>query len=79
MWLTQTLAQALSPQVRVCAIGPGPTLQGARQSKKDFENQSLSTPLMVGSNPEEIYRAVKFIIDIPSFTGQMITLDGGEH
>ncbi len=79
MWLTQTLAQALSPQVRVCAIGPGPTLQGARQSKKDFENQSLSTPLMVGSNPEEIYQAVKFIIDIPSFTGQMITLDGGEH
>jgi NAD(P)-dependent dehydrogenase (short-subunit alcohol dehydrogenase family) len=79
MWLTQTLAQALSPQIRVCAIGPGPTLQGARQSKKDFENQSLSTPLMIGSNPEEIYRAVKFIIDMPSFTGQMITLDGGEH
>ena len=79
MWLTQTLAQALSPQIRVCAIGPGPTLQGARQSKKDFENQSRSTPLMVGSNPEEIYQAVKFIIDIPSFTGQMITLDGGEH
>ena len=79
MWLTQTLAQALSPQIRVCAIGPGPTLQGARQSKKDFENQSLSTPLMIGSNPEEIYQAVKFIIDMPSFTGQMITLDGGEH
>lgn len=79
MWLTQTLAQALSPQIRVCAIGPGPTLQGARQSKKDFENQCLSTPLKVGSNPGEIYQAVKFIINIPSFTGQMITLDGGEH
>ena len=79
MWLTQTLAQALSPQIRVCAIGPGPTLQGARQSKKDFENQCLSTPLKVGSNPGEIYHAVKFIINLPSFTGQMITLDGGEH
>ena len=79
MWLTQTLAQALSPQIRVCAIGPGPTLQGARQSKKDFENQCLSTPLKVGSNPGEIYQAVKFIINLPSFTGQMITLDGGEH
>ena len=79
LWLTKTLAQALSPKVRVCAIAPGPTLQGARQSKKDFENQCKSTPLKVGSNPDEISQAVKFIIQIPSYTGQMITLDGGEH
>ena len=49
------------------------------QSKKDFENQCKSTPLKVGSNPYEISQAVKFIIQMPSFTGQMITLDGGEH
>ena len=32
LWaLTRTAAQALAPHVRVNAIGPGPTLQGARQ------------------------------------------------
>jgi NAD(P)-dependent dehydrogenase (short-subunit alcohol dehydrogenase family) len=78
-WLTKILAQALSPKIRVCAIGPGPTIQGSRQTKKDFKNQSESVPLGNGSSPEEISRAVEFILDSPSFTGQMITLDGGEH
>ena len=78
-WLTKILAQALSPKIRVCAIGPGPTIQGSRQTKKDFKNQSESVPLGNGSSPKEISRAVEFILDSPSFTGQMITLDGGEH
>ena len=79
LWLTKTLAQGLSPHIRVCAIGPGPTLRGARQTKRDFENQCESVPLGIGSNPDEITQAVEFILNTPSFTGQMITLDGGEH
>jgi len=51
----------------------------SRQTKKDFKNQSESVPLGNGSSPKEISRAVEFILDSPSFTGQMITLDGGEH
>ena len=78
-WLTKVLAQALSPSIRVCAIGPGPTLKGSRQTKKDFKNQSESVPLGNGSSPEEVSRAIEFILDAFSFTGQMITLDGGEH
>ena len=40
LWtLTQTLASALSPHIRVNAIGPGPTLPSKRQNKEDFENQ----------------------------------------
>ena len=78
-WLTKVLAQALSPKVRVCAIGPGPTLKGARQTKRDFKNQSESVPLGNGSSPEEVSRALEFILEAFSFTGQMITLDGGEH
>ena len=35
LWaLTRTAAQGLAPHVRVNAIGPGPTLQGARQSAR---------------------------------------------
>ena len=79
LWLTKTLAQALSPHIRVCAIGPGPTLRGSRQSKIDFENQCNSVPLGIGSSTNEITQAIQFILNAPSFTGQMITLDGGEH
>lgn len=78
-WLTKVLAQALSPKIRVCAIGPGPTLKGARQSDNDFKNQSQSVPLGNGSSPEDISQAIEFILNASSFTGQMITLDGGEH
>ena len=78
-WLTKVLAQALSPKIRVCAIGPGPTLKGARQTNNDFKNQSESVPLGNGSSPEDITQAIEFILNTSSFTGQMITLDGGEH
>ena len=78
-WLTKVLAQALSPKIRVCAIGPGPTLKGARQTDNDFKNQSQSVPLGNGSSPEDISQAIEFILNTSSFTGQMITLDGGEH
>jgi NAD(P)-dependent dehydrogenase (short-subunit alcohol dehydrogenase family) len=37
LWtLTQTAAQGLAPHVRVNGIGPGPTLQGVRQSAEHF-------------------------------------------
>jgi len=47
--------------------------------KRDFKNQSESVPLGNGSSPEEVSRALEFILEAFSFTGQMITLDGGEH
>ena len=76
---TQTLAQGLAPNVRVNAIGPGPTLANERQSKEAFERQQKSTILQRGADPSEICAAVRFILDAPSMTGQMIALDGGQH
>jgi len=34
---TQTMAQSFAPQVRVNAIGPGPTLANERQAQEDFD------------------------------------------
>ncbi|MBM3509546.1 MAG: SDR family oxidoreductase [Alphaproteobacteria bacterium] len=80
LWtLTQTLAMALAPRIRVNAIGPGPTLPSARQSAADFRRQVAATPLGRGATPEEIYDAVRFILAAPAMTGQMIALDGGQH
>lgn len=76
---TRTLAQALSPRIRVNAIGPGPVLPSHRQSPAEFERECRSTPLGRGGTPEEVCAAIDFLLATPSMTGQMIALDGGQH
>lgn len=76
---TRTLAQALAPRIRVCGIGPGPTLANTRQTPEDFAAQAGLLPLKAGPVLADICRAVRFIIDTPSLTGQMIAIDGGQH
>ncbi len=80
LWaLTQTAAQGLAPQIRVNAIGPGPTLQGARQSADHFAKQRSATILNRGANPQDITAALGFFLDSPAVTGQMLAVDGGQH
>lgn len=80
LWaLTQTAAQGLAPHVRVNGIGPGPTLQGARQSDSHFARQRAATVLKRGANPADITAALGFFLDSPAVTGQMIAVDGGQH
>jgi NAD(P)-dependent dehydrogenase (short-subunit alcohol dehydrogenase family) len=80
LWaITQTMALALAPRIRVNAIGPGPILPSKRQSRSDFERQAAATPLGRGATPEEIAAAVRFLLAAPSMTGQMLALDGGAH
>ncbi|WP_101065524.1 SDR family oxidoreductase [Roseovarius salinarum] len=76
---TQTAAQALAPGVRVNAIGPGPTLQGHRQSESHFARQRQNTVLQRGAGPEDVTRALAFLLDSPAVTGQLICVDGGQH
>jgi NAD(P)-dependent dehydrogenase (short-subunit alcohol dehydrogenase family) len=76
---TRTMAQALAPNIRVNAIAPGPVLPNSYQSEADFAREWESTLLRHGAKPEEIAEAVVFILRARAMTGQMITLDGGEH
>lgn len=80
LWtLTQTLAMALAPRIRVNAIGPGPVLPSPRQSPEQFQRQWQGTPLKRGAHPDEIAATVGFLLDAPAVTGQMIAMDGGQH
>ena len=76
---TKLLAQGLAPRVRVNAVAPGPTLANARQSEEDFGRQRASMPLGHGPSPEEIADAVLFLAGARSITGQLLTVDGGQH
>lgn len=80
LWaFTQTAAQGLAPRVRVNAIGPGPTLQGGRQTQSHFQRQRKSTVLERGSNPADITGALGYFMDSPGVTGQLLCVDGGQH
>jgi NAD(P)-dependent dehydrogenase (short-subunit alcohol dehydrogenase family) len=80
LWtLTQTMALALAPRIRVNGIGPGPAVPSPRQTAAQFARQSESVPLGHGTSPEEIGAAVIAILSMPAMTGQMIALDGGQH
>lgn len=80
LWtLTQTLAQALAPRIRVNGVGPGPVLQSIHQTPDRFEREASRIPLERAVPPEEIADAVLFLLRSPSITGQMIAVDGGQH
>lgn len=80
LWaMTRTTAQALAPAIRVNAIGPGPTLKGARQTEAHFTSQRANTVLGRGANPADITAALGYFLDAPAVTGQLLCIDGGQH
>jgi len=76
---TKMMAQALAPRIRVNAIGPGPTLQSIHQAPEDFAAEAAGTPLARPVPPTEVARALRYLIDAESVTGQMIAVDSGQH
>ena len=77
--MTQTLALALAPRIRVNGIGPGPTLPSKRQTDSEFEEQWQGLPLGRRTALKDIVDAVNYILGAGAMTGQMIALDGGQH
>lgn len=78
--LTQSLARALAPQVRVVSVAPGLAdtefVQGLAQDWRD--EQAARTPLGRLALPAEVARAVLALVTQLTFTtGAVIPVDGG--
>ena len=73
------LAQALAPQVRVCGVAPGVTLLSGEMSGTEFQASHQMTPLQRSSTPQDIARAVRFLLESPAITGTTLLVDGGQH
>ena len=78
-WATKTMAQTLAPNIRVNAIGPGPTIKNYIQTDEDFNSEINSTLLKNGSPPDELLKGVLYLLSESSVTGHMIPIDGGQH
>ena len=80
LWsFTRIAAIALAPDVRVNAIGPGPTVRNERQTAEHFAGQRGGTLLGRGANPEDISSAVNYLLNSKAITGQLLCVDGGQH
>ena len=76
---TVLLAQALAPAVRVCGVSPGITLVSGPMDEAEFAKAHKLTALGRSSTPEDIARAVRFLIESPAITGVDLAVDGGQH
>ena len=77
---TKALAKELGPSnIRVNAIAPGiiDTNMNANLSKEEVEQIKESIPLERIGKPEQIAKAVKWLIEDEYTTGQIISIDGG--
>jgi NAD(P)-dependent dehydrogenase (short-subunit alcohol dehydrogenase family) len=76
---TVMLAQALAPEVRVCGVAPGVTLVSGPMTENEFARAHALTPLQRSSTPQDIARAVRFLIESQAITGTTLLVDGGQH
>ncbi|WP_292041968.1 MULTISPECIES: SDR family oxidoreductase [unclassified Brevundimonas] len=76
--LTQTLALALAPRVRLNGVSPGLILRSGDQTQAEYEKAWADTPLGRGTSLDDMLAAVRFALTTRGMTGQIITVDGGE-
>ncbi|QQS11902.1 MAG: SDR family oxidoreductase [Rhodospirillales bacterium] len=77
--LTTLLAQAFAPDIRVAGIAPGLTLRSGKQTDERFAAQHTANPLGVGVATDHLVAALRFILATPSYTGDTLVVDSGEH
>jgi NAD(P)-dependent dehydrogenase (short-subunit alcohol dehydrogenase family) len=78
--LTELLARVYAARgIRVCGIAPSVTLVSGPQSRENFDQVHAMNALRRGVDVSEIVAALRFIIATPTYTGQTITLDGGQR
>lgn len=80
LWaLTQAMARGLAPDIRVNAIGPGPTMKAPHQSRAHFDAMQAALPLRRGADASDVRVALGYLLGARAVTGELICLDGGGH
>ena len=78
--LTQILALELAADgILVNAVAPGPILAPPGTSDEEIAAVEKATPLGRWGGPEEIARAVRFLVETDFVTGEVVRVDGGRH
>lgn len=75
--LTRLLARALAPKIRVNAVAPGLILPSQDISLGDWQRLIERLPAGHSGTPQDVVRAVLFLIENEYITGDTLVVDGG--
>jgi NAD(P)-dependent dehydrogenase (short-subunit alcohol dehydrogenase family) len=76
--LTQTLALALAPRVRVNAVVPGPVAMPQGWEAEHWRSIWERLPLQRAGTPDDVGAAVVYLAQADFATGSVLTVDGGD-
>ena len=77
--MTRSLAQVLAPRVRVNAVAPGAVLLPDDWDEASRNRIIETTPLRRLGSPDDVARAVIYLIEADYVTGDTLLVDGGRH
>lgn len=75
--LTRVLARALAPDIRANCIAPGTVLPPDDYTPEQIRSSRERTPLHKIGSPEDVARALVFLVRSDFVTGETIIVDGG--
>lgn len=79
--LTKVSAASLGPDIRVNAVIPGPVMKpaGRDMSDEQWAGVGKMLPLERTGSPEDVARAVVYLVSEDFLTGAVLHVNGGEH
>jgi pteridine reductase len=75
--LTQVAARSLAPDVRVNGIAPGTVLPPESMSDEEVRQLAERAPLKKNGSPEDVVRALRYLLSADFVTGETLVVDGG--
>ncbi len=78
MQATKDLAMALAPDIRVNAIAPGAILPPPGKGQDHLNRLAADIPLKRTGDLTHVKNALKYLVEQPFVTGEVLVLDGGE-
>lgn len=75
--LTRVAARSLAPEVRVNGIAPGAVLPPESMGPDELDALARSTPLKRLGSPDDVTRAVLYLLQAGYVTGEILVVDGG--
>ncbi len=77
---TELSARALSSQgIRVNGIAPALMLRSAGQTDENYERVHSRNPLHRGVEPDDVVSAIRYLVAVPTVTGEVLVIDGGQR
>jgi pteridine reductase len=77
--MTELLAKALAPTIRVNAVAPGAVLLPEDWDHEAREHFATSTPLGRLGSADDVARAVLYLLESDYVTGETVVVDGGRR